>query len=523
MPWLTLLVALPLVGAVVVLGLTRSPGAARAAALAFSVAELALTVVLATMFSTTGGQYQLGERYSWISSFGLSWALGLDGIALALVALTAVITPVVVAAGWRDSDRPAGTTSDGVQTAATRGGGGFLACILVTESMLVGAFLAVDVLMFYILFEAMLIPVYIMIGVYGGPRRAQAATKFLLYNLLGGLVMLAAVIGLYVTSRQGGRPGTFMLRDLVALDIPTSTQYWLFTGFMIAFAIKAPLWPFHTWLPDAAESTSPAGAAYLSGVVDKVGTFGMIHLVLPLFPEASRQLAPVVVVLAVISIIYGAVLAIAQRDMQRFVACTSISHFGFIVLGIFALTTQGGTGATLYMVNHGLSTVLLFLVVGYAASRRGSRDWRDFGGLQVRAPLLAGVFLIASLASLSLPGLATFVSEFLVLVGTYTRYPAAAIVATVAIVLAAVYALLMYQRVFTGPAGPRMAGIRDLRGRESLVVAPLVVLLLVLGFYPKPLADVIDHGVTPTLTQTGVTDPRPAVPLAVGRTPGGSW
>jgi len=521
-PWLTLLVALPLVGAVVVLGLTRSPGAARAAALAFSVAELALTVVVATMFSTTGGQYQLGERYSWISSFGLSWALGLDGIALALVALTAVITPVVVAAGWRDSDRPAGTTSDGVQTAATRGGGGFLACILVTESMLVGAFLAVDVLMFYILFEAMLIPVYIMIGVYGGPRRAQAATKFLLYNLLGGLVMLAAVIGLYVTSRQGGRPGTFMLRDLVALDIPTSTQYWLFTGFMIAFAIKAPLWPFHTWLPDAAESTSPAGAAYLSGVVDKVGTFGMIHLVLPLFPEASRQLAPVVVVLAVISIIYGAVLAIAQRDMQRFVACTSISHFGFIVLGIFALTTQGGTGATLYMVNHGLSTVLLFLVVGYAASRRGSRDWRDFGGLQVRAPLLAGVFLIASLASLSLPGLATFVSEFLVLVGTYTRYPAAAIVATVAIVLAAVYALLMYQRVFTGPAGPRMAGIRDLRGRESLVVAPLVVLLLVLGFYPKPLADVIDHGVTPTLTQTGVTDPRPAVPLAVGRTPGGS-
>jgi len=509
-PWLTLLVAVPLVGSLVALARPGRPGAAKAAALAFALVELVLAVVVATRFSTGGGQYQLTESYSWVRSFGLSWALGLDGISLALVAMTAVITPVVIAAGWRDAD------------GSGQPPGGFFACILLTEAMLVGAFLAVDVLLFYILFEAMLIPMYILVGVYGGPRRAQAATKFLIYNLFGGLVMLAAVIGLYVTSAQGGRTGTFSLAQLVQIDIPTSTQYWLFAGFMIAFAIKAPLWPFHTWLPDTAEQTSPAGAAYLSGVVDKVGTFGMIHLVLPLFPDASRTLAPVVVVLAVISIIYGAVLAVAQRDMQRFVACTSISHFGFIVLGIFALTTQGGTGATLYMVNHALSTVLLFLVVGYAAARRGSRDWRDFGGLQRPAPLLAGVFLVAALASLSLPGLATFVSEFLVLVGTYTRYPAAAIVATVAIVLAAVYALLMYQRVFTGPTTPRLVGARDLVGREALVVAPLVVLLVVLGFYPKPLADVVDHGVTPTLSQTGVTDPRPATPVAAGSTERGS-
>lgn len=511
MPWLTLLVAIPLVGGVLALAL-RAPGAARAVALAVSLVELVLTVVVAARFATGGARFQLTETHSWVSSFGLSWALGIDGIGLALVALTAVITPVVLAAGWRDAETTA------------RVPGGFAACILVTESMLVGAFLAQDVLLFYILFEAMLIPVYVMVGVYGGPRRAQAATKFLVYNLFGGLVMLAAVIGLYISSRGGGRPGTFLLSDLVGGSIPVHTQYWLFTGFMIAFAIKAPLWPFHTWLPDTVEQTSPAGAAYLSGVVDKVGTFGMIHLVLPLFPAASRQLAPVVVVLAVISVVYGAVLAVAQRDMQRFVACTSISHFGFIVLGIFVLTTQGGTGATLYMVNHGLATVLLFLVAGIAASRRGSRDWRDFGGLQQTAPLLAGSFLIAALASLSLPGLATFVSEFLVLVGTYTRYPAAAIVATVAIVLAALYALLMYQRVFTGPLNPRVAGERDLRGRESLVLAPLIVLLLVLGFYPKPLIDVVDHGVTPTLSQTGVSDPRPSTPVAAaaGPTSGGA-
>ena len=510
MPWLTVLTALPAVGAVLAVAVGRSAGAARAVALLFSLAELVLVVVVALMWSTGGAQYQLTESYSWIRSFGLSWALGLSGIGLALVALTAVITPVVVAAGWHDAD--------GVGA----GPGGFFAAILTTEAMLVGAFLANDVLLFYILFEAMLIPMYILIGVYGGPDRAAAATKFLLYNLAGGLVMLAAVIGLYVTSATNGRTGTFSLQALTQLDIPVSTQYWLFIGFMVAFAIKAPLWPFHTWLPQAAQATSPAGAAYLSGVVDKVGTYGMIALVLPLFPDATRTLAPVVVVLAVISIIYGAVLAVAQQDMQRFVACTSISHFGFIVLGIFALTTQGGTGATLYMVNHGLSTVLLFLVVGYTAARRGSRDWRDFGGLARPAPLLAGVFLVAALASLSLPGLATFVSEFLVLVGTFTRYPAAAIVATVAIVLAALYALLMYQRVFTGPVRPSLAGSRDLRGRESLVVAPLLVLLVVLGFYPKPLADVIDHGVVPTLSQAGARDPSPATPVAAGQTSGES-
>jgi NADH-quinone oxidoreductase subunit M len=515
-PWLSVLVALPVLGAVVVLLVPRSnPRLAKTVAVGVSLIELVLTIVVALLWSSTGSRWQLSESYSWVPAFGLHWALGLDGIALALIALTAVITPVVLAAGWSEGDRPALSAAESAEGGQQVRSAGYPALVLLTQGMLVGAFAATDVLLFYILFEAMLIPMYILIGVYGGPRRAAAATKFLVYNLLGGLVMLAGVIGLSVTSRTTAHPeGTFLLSDLQHVTIPHSTQYLIFIAFMIAFAIKAPLWPFHTWLPDAVEQTPPAGAAYLSGVVDKIGTFGMIHLAVPLFPVAARKLAPVIIVLAVISIIYGAILAAAQKDMQRFVAATSISHFGFIVLGIFALTSQGETGATLYMVNHGLSTVLLFLVVGFIEKRRGSRDWRDFGGLQAPAPALSGVFLVAALASLSLPGLATFVSEFLVLVGTFTRYPAAAVIATVGIVLAALYALLMYQRVMTGPTVRPLVGARDLRGYEALVVAPLIALLVVLGFYPKPLTSVINHGVVPTLSQAGVTDPKTKVPLA---------
>jgi NADH-quinone oxidoreductase subunit M len=381
--------------------------------------------------------------------------------------------------------------------------------------MIIGTFAAQDVLLFYVLFEAMLVPMYFLIGLYGGPQRRYAAVKFLLYNLLGGLIMLAAVIGLYVQSVNAGQP-SFLLADLVALEVPVDIQRWLFLGFMFAFAIKAPLWPFHTWLPDAAAESTPANAAYLSGVMDKVGTFGMIALVLPLFPDATREFAPVVVVLAVISIVYGALLAVGQTDMKRLIAYTSISHFGFIVLGIFALTSQGVAGSTLYMVNHGLSTVALFVIVGFLIVRRGSRLVADYGGVAQPAPILAGSLLFAGLSGLALPGLATFVSEFLVLVGTYSRYRAAGVVATVGIILAALYILLFYQRTMTGPAREATRDFPDLRRREILVVAPLVALLLAVGFFPKPLLDVIDDGVRPTLVEVGVSDPEPITPAAEG-------
>ncbi|HSK27902.1 MAG TPA: NADH-quinone oxidoreductase subunit M [Jiangellales bacterium] len=499
-PWLTTLVALPAVGALLVaLVPAVRDRLAKQLALGVSLLVLAVTIGAALQFSVGGPQFQLTEQYEWVGSLGFSWALGVDGVALALVALTAVATPVVMVAMWHEAED------------SGRSAKGFFALLLVLEAMTIGAFAAGDVLLFYILFEAMLIPMYFLIGFYGGPQRRYAAVKFLLYNLFGGLLMLAAVIGLYVQSVDAGQ-GTFLRADLVGLDISEGVQGWLFLGFMIAFAIKAPLWPFHTWLPDAAAEATPSNAAFLSGVMDKVGTYGMIALVLPLFPDASRTFAPVVVTLAVISILYGALLAVAQTDLKRLIAYTSISHFGFIVMGIFALTSQGGTGATLYMVNHGLSTIALFVIVGFMISRRRSRLVADYGGVQGPAPVLAGALLVAGLSGLALPGLATFVSEFLVLLGTFSQYRVAAVLGTAGIILAALYILLMYQRTMTGPVRAETAAMPDLRGREVLAVAPLFALLLVLGFFPQTVLDVIDDGVGATLAEVGVTDPEPLVP-----------
>jgi NADH-quinone oxidoreductase subunit M len=338
--------------------------------------------------------------------------------------------------------------------------------------------------------------------------------KFLLYSLFGGLLMLAAVIGLFVVSDGG--PQAFLVENLLGTEMTTGTERLLFMGFFIAFAIKAPLWPVHTWLPDAAAEAPPGGAVLLVGVLDKVGTFGMIRLCLPLFPDASQWATPAVITLAVIGILYGALLAIGQTDMKRLIAYTSISHFVFIVLGIFAMTTQGQSGATLYMVNHGFSTAALFLIAGFLISRRGSRLIADYGGVQRVAPLLAGAFLVAGLSSLALPGLSTFVSEFLVLVGTFTRYEVAAVVATGGIILASVYILLMYQRTMTGEPTEHTSKLADLTARETWVVAPLVAVIIGLGFFPQPVLDVINPAVDWTMNEVGATDPQPAVGSAEG-------
>ncbi len=495
---LSVIVALPVLGAIVVAVLPRERAAlAKQVAIGVALLGLGLVIGAGLQFDLGGGQYQLAEQVSWIEPLGVSWSLGLTGISLALVSLTAVATPIVMGAMWHEVE----------EERTSR----YYALVLLLSAMTTGAFLATDVLLFYILFEAMLIPMYFIIGMYGGPRRQYAAVKFLLYNLLGGLLMLAAVLALYFQSEPGGR--TFALAELVALDIDANTQAWLFAGFMVAFAIKAPLWPFHTWLPDAAGEAPPSQAAYLSGVVDKVGTFGMVALCLPLFPDAASRFAPVMVTLAVISVLYGGLLAIGQTDLKRLIAYTSISHFGVIVLGIFALTSQGTTGSTYYMVTHGLSTAALFIVVGFLIARRGSRLVSDYGGVQKPAPLLAGFLLVAGLSGLAMPGLGTFLSEFLVLVGTFSRYQVAAAVATFGIVLAALYILIMYQRTMTGPTTEDTEGMHDLRGREVLVLAPLLALLVVLGVAPKPMLDVIDHGTVPTLAEVGVSDPPPVFDL----------
>ncbi|WP_280300657.1 NADH-quinone oxidoreductase subunit M [Nocardia neocaledoniensis] len=521
-PWLTTLWLAPAIGAVAVLAVPAARRTvARALAFAVSIGVLALAVTLAVRFQPGGAQYQFVEEHEWIPAFGVGYTLGLDGIATALVLLTAVLLPLLILAGWND-DRAAG---DGRKTAHI-----YLALMLLVESMVLISFLALDILLFYVFFEAMLIPMYFLIGGFG-PRtgdaavraqRSRAAVKFLLYNLFGGLIMLAAVIGLYVLTAQAGlgegSAGTFDLRTVVAaanngqLGGSTAVVNALFLGFLFAFAVKAPLWPLHTWLPDAAVSATPSSAVLMMAVVDKVGTFGMLRYCLLLFPLASDTFAPLVITLAVIGILYGALLAIGQTDVMRLIAYTSISHFGFIILGIFAMTTQAQSGATLYMVNHGLSTAALFLIAGFLVSRRGTRMIADFGGVQKVAPVLAGTFFIAGLATLSLPGLAPFVSEFLVLVGTFGKYKVAAVLATGALVLAAIYVLWMYQRMMTGPLKQGNENLRDLVPRELAVVVPLLVALLVLGFYPKPVLDMVDPAVGHTLSTIGKHDPAPTVP-----------
>ncbi|TDE10334.1 NADH-quinone oxidoreductase subunit M [Jiangella asiatica] len=501
-PWLTTLIALPALGALLTALVPSGRGTlAKQVAIGAALVTLVVGALISLQYLFDIDMGVEAETYEWIPEFGASWALDVDGISLALIALTVLATPIVALAMWREAEDE------------TRDPKAFFALLLSVEALTLTAFASRDLLLFYIVFEAMLIPLYFMIGMYGGPQRRYAAVKFLLYNLVGGLLMLAAVIGLYVQSVDAGAP-SFFVPDLVALDIDTDTQRWLFLGFMIAFAIKAPLWPFHTWLPDAAAEATPSNAAFLSGVVDKVGTYGMIALVLPLFPDASREFAPAIVVLAVVSIIYGALLAIGQTDMKRLIGYTSISHFGFIVLGIFALTGEAASGATLYMVNHGLSTIALFVIVGFMIARRGSRQVGDFGGVQKPAPKLAGVFLFAGLSGLALPPLSTFLSEFLVISGTFLRYRPAAIVATLGIVLAALYILWLYQRTMTGPVRPDVEGMADLRTREAVVVAPLFALILLVGFFPKPLVDVIDEAVEPTIVEVDVERPEPLAPVA---------
>ncbi|MEJ7744659.1 MAG: NADH-quinone oxidoreductase subunit M [Nocardioidaceae bacterium] len=333
----------------------------------------------------------------------------------------------------------------------------------------------------------------------------------MLFSLFGGLLMLASVVGLYVVSADSASGPSYLLEDLMVADISQSTGRWLFLGFFIAFAVKAPMWPVHTWLPDAASEATPGTSVLLVSILDKIGTFGMMRFCLGIFPEASKWATPVVIVLAVFSVLYGAVLAIGQNDIRRLIAYTSVSHFGFIVLGIFVMNSQGQVGSALYMFNHGLSTAALFLVTGFLISRRGSKMISDFGGVEKPAPVLAGVFLVAGLSSLSLPGLSPFVSEFLVLAGTFTESIAAAVIATLGIVLAALYILLMYQRTMTGPVRESTKNLPDLGAREIAAVAPLLALIVGLGFYPKPALDVINPTVDTLLERVGVSDPVPTV------------
>jgi len=503
-PFLSILTLLPLVGAIVVALVPRQKAElAKTIAFGWSLVVLVLSIFMWIAFNVGGDRFQFRESYAWIPSWDARFTFAADGIALVMLMLIAILFPVVILASWHDVEK------------SNRSAPIYFSLLLAFEFTMIGVFAAADIFLFYVFFEVMLIPMYFIIGSFGGQRRQYAAVKFFLYSLVGGLFMLAAVIGLWVV---GGNTFDFGKLAEAATSIDQNTARWLFLGFFVAFAIKAPFFPFHTWLPDAGGAAPAGAAALLVGVMDKVGTFGILRYCLSLFPEASRWFAPAALVLGVIGIIYAALLAVGQNDLKRLVSYTSIAHFGFIGIGIFAFTTQAGTGSVLYMVNHGLATGLLFIVVGMFVARRGSNLISDFGGAGKLVPVLAGVFFFAGLASLALPGTAPFISEFLVLIGTFTVHPAYAVVATTGIILAAAYVLWMVQRTTQGDLNPALAEVPEMRKditlREKVVVAPLILLIILLGFYPKPVTDVINPAVEATMQDVGVQDPGPTAVVA---------
>ncbi|WP_406688564.1 NADH-quinone oxidoreductase subunit M [Saccharopolyspora sp. ID03-671] len=518
MTLLLALVLLPIAGSVVVALLRGNTGAAKWAALGFSLAELVIAVAAWFAYDPAGPRLQLTSSIPWIPSFDINLSFGVDGIALVMIVVIAVLTPLVLGYSWGER-LPEGRTH-----------GGFFSLLLLEQALTVAVFAATDVFLFYVLFEIMLIPMYFLIGGYGGENRTYAAVKFFLYSFLGGLIMLASAIGAYSYSAQVTGEGTFDWAKLVPIlsDAPVNVQIWLFLGFFVAFAIKAPLIPFHTWLPDAAQQAPIGVAVIVVGVLDKVGTFGFLRYSLPLTPQASQQLAPLVLVLAVIGVLYGSLQAFGQTDLKRFVAYVSIAHFGFIAMGIFAFTSQAQVGSASYMVNHSVATGMLILVIGMVIARGGSTRIADYGGMAKVTPLLAGSLLIAGLSTLSLPGTNSFVSEFLVLVGSFATRPVYATLATIGMVLAAVYVLRLYQRTMQGPVrgdallgtaggpgavtdpnreGAHRLRFADLGAREVAVLAPLIVLIVGLGVYPKPVLDVINPSVAATMSEVGVTDP----------------
>ncbi len=491
------LVATPFLAAVLLPVATKYfQWSAKVFAIASALITLVLALIIAASFDRSSSSLtQFDFKVTWIDVFGISFHIGVTGIGLVLVLLTAVLTPIVLWADFHTAlKRPVLYSS--------------LILLLAGSANLI--FLARDLFLFYVFFEAMLIPVFFLIGIYGGVNRSKAAIKFLMYGLAGGLIMLAAIVALTLIATAQLQRSTFDIATLSqSISLTQTQELWLFLGFFIAFAIKAPMVPLHTWLADTAEQATPGTSTMLIGVLDKIGTFGMIALVLPLFPNVSAQLAPWIIALAVVSIIYGAILAIGQKDMRRLFAYTSISHFGFIVMGIFAFTTVGIAGATLYMVAHGLSTAALFLVAGHLIKQRETSLIADYGGLTKVAPVMAGLFLMAALSALALPGMAGFVAEFMVLTGAYQRYQGAAIVATLGIILAAIYMLWLYQRVFTGPENEKSNLVKDLTSKEVMPLVPIFALLILFGFWPQPVLSTIEKSVDNVMQQVNSVDPAP--------------
>jgi NADH-quinone oxidoreductase subunit M len=488
-PVLATLVIIPVVGAAIVALLPkRRAELVMPVTVAWTLLPLAVAVYLLVEFDmgAPGSEFQFTERVLFYEPWGISWNVGIDGISLLLLALTAFLFPISILAS-------ASVKKDLKM---------YMVAMLILEAGLLGVFISLDLILFFVFFEITLVPMYLLIGIWGSDNRVYAAVKFVIYTALGSAFMLAAILWLGIANGP-----TFSFQDLVLIDIPETTQTWLFLAFAAAFAIKVPLFPLHTWLPDAHTEAPTAGSVLLAGVLLKLGTYGFVRFNLTLFPDASVQLAWLMATLAVVGIIYGAIVAIVQPDVKRLVAYSSVSHLGFIVLGTFALTSQGLQGGVIQMVNHGLTTGALFLLIGMIYDRRHTRQISDFGGLSSVMPLFAGFFLFAVFASVGLPGLNGFIGEFKVLLGSYLSLPVHAIVAAFGVVLAAIYLLWAYERVFTGPiTKPENEKLLDLNLREIVILVPIAALIVFLGVYPKPALDRIEPAVEAILERIDDVD-----------------
>ncbi len=496
-PLLSTLIFLPILGGLSLLAVPRQQLATiRQMALTVSLLEFCLSLPILLLFDKTTPRMQFVEHRPWIEALNINYALGLDGISVLFVLLTTLIIVLSVLVSWE-------AISDKAQE--------FYIALLLLEGAMIGVFCAVDFFLFYIFWEAMLIPMFLIIGVWGGPNRIYATVKFFLFTLVGSLLMLVGIILLY---QQGGQ--TFDIIELSGLRLPLRLQLILFWAFFAAFAVKVPMWPVHTWLPDAHTEAPAAGSVILAGVLIKMGAYGFLRFSLPILPEATQAMMLPMLVLSVIAIVYGAVICLAQTDLKRLVAYSSVSHMGFVTLGLFALNQRGLEGGILQMINHGLVTGALFLAIGMVYERTHTREIAAYGGLATTMPIFAGFFLLFTLAAVGLPGTNGFIGEFLILLGGFERLPWAAVVAATGLILGAWYMLWLYQRLFFNEVNQNLHGLAELNLREILTLTPMVLLILWIGLYPNALLSYLHVSVTHLLDQVHGAGLGPAIGSTLG-------
>jgi NADH-quinone oxidoreductase subunit M len=495
-PILSVITFLPLAGILVICAIKGSRhDLIRWVAFITAVITFVASLPLYFLFDASTWQMQFVENVPWVSQYGISYHMGIDGISLLLILLTTFLSALAILSTW---------------TAVEKGVKGYMVSLLALEIGMVGVFCCLDFVLFYVFWEVMLIPMYFIIGIWGGPRRIYAAVKFFIYTMSGSVLMLVAILVLYFTYYKATGTFTFDILSYYNLGLPAGVQFWLFLAFFLAFAIKVPMFPFHTWLPDAHVEAPTAGSVILAGVLLKMGTYGFLRFSLPIFPQASVKFIPVILGLAVIGIIYGALVSIAQDDVKKLVAYSSVSHLGYCMLGMFALNVDGLKGSIIQMINHGLSTGALFLIVGMLYERRHTRLISEYGGVLKVMPVFACFFLLVAFSSMGVPGLNGFVGELLILIGAFKSSLGYGLVATIGLVLGAVYLMWMYKRVMYGDiTKDENKKLKDMSMREYAYLVPIIVFIVWIGVYPKPFLDKMDASVGHLLEVMNLQEPAP--------------